>query len=147
MNHIHLEGSWVVNAPREEIYKIVSDFEHMPKNFPAVAESVNIVEKQGNHQTMLAKVKSFGKTFDVYMETELLPGVGFKSTNQSSFGTSGSEEFTMEDIEGGTKIHYTYEVDIHRPLLRLVATPLIQWFAMWSWKRAVIDKLKQMVEK
>lgn len=147
MKHIHLEGSWVVKAPRAEVYNIVSDFENMPKHFPSIAESVRIVEKQGNHQKMEARVKSFGKVFDVHMQTELLPGVGFKSTNQSSFGTSGSEEFTMEDTEGGTKIHYTYEVDIHRPLLRLVATPLIKWFAMWSWKRAFIDKLKQMLEK
>ena len=52
----------------------------------------------------------------------------------------------MKDIEGGTRITYTYEIEIHKPLLRLVATPLIKWFAMWSWKRAFIDKLRKIVE-
>jgi carbon monoxide dehydrogenase subunit G len=147
MKHIHLKGSWVINAPKEEIYKIISDFENMPKYFPSVAESVRIVEKQGNHQKMDARVKSFGKVFDVKMQTELVPNIGFKSSNESSFGTSGYEEFLMEDVEGGTRINYTYEVEIHRPLLRVIGTPLIKWFAMWSWKRAVIDKLRKIVEK
>lgn len=147
MKQIHLKGSWIIKAPKEEIYKIVSDFENMPKHFPTIAESVRITEKQGNHQKMEARVKSFGKVFDVQMNTELVPNIGFKSTNSSSFGTSGYEELLMDDVDGGTKINYTYEVEIHKPLLRLVATPLIKWFAMWSWKRAFIDELRKIVEK
>lgn len=147
MKHLKLRGSWIIKASREEIYKIISDFENMPKNFPTIAESIHIIEKQGNHQKMEARVKSFGKVFDVKMQTELLPNIGFKSTNESSFGTSGSEEFLMDDIENGTRITYIYEIEIHRPLLRIVATPLIKWFAMWSWKKAFIDRLKTIVEK
>lgn len=147
MKHIHLKGSWVIKAPIEEIYKIISDFENMPKYFPTIAESVNIIEKQGNHQKMNARVKSFGKVFDVKMQTELLPNIGFRSSNESSFGTSGNEEFLMENIGGGTRITYTYNIKIHRPLLRVIGTPLIKWFAMWSWKRAFIDTLRKIVEK
>lgn len=147
MKHIHLKGSWVIRAPKEEIYKIISDFENMPKYFPTIAESVHIIEKQGNQQKMSAKVKSFGKVFDVKMQTELLPNVGFRSSNESSFGTSGHEELLMEDVREGTRITYTYDIEIHRPLLRVVGTPLIKWFAMWSWKRAFIDTLRKIVEK
>ncbi len=147
MKRLHLKGCWIIKAPKEKIYPIVSDFENMPKYFPAVAESVRIIEKQGNYQKMEARVKSFGKVFDVKMQTELLPNIGFKSTNESSFGTSGYEEFLMEDVEGGTKITYTYEIEIHRPILRIIGTPLIKWFAMWSWKRAFIDKLSEIVQR
>ena len=147
MKRLHLKGCWIIKTPKEKIYPIVSDFENMPKYFPAVAESVRIIEKQGNHQKMEARVKSFGKVFDVKMQTELLPNIGFKSTNESSFGTSGYEEFLMEDVEGGTKITYTYEIEIHRPILRIIGTPLIKWFAMWSWKRAFIDKLSEIVQR
>lgn len=147
MKQLHLKGSWIIKAPREEVYKIISDFEKMPEYFPTVAESIHITEKEGNHQKMNARVKSFGKVFDVKMQTELLPNIGFKSTNESSFGTSGYEEFLMEDTENGTRINYTYEVEIHRPILRIIGTPLIKWFAMWSWKKAFIDKLRKIVEK
>lgn len=104
MKRLHLKGSWIINAPRGEIYKVISDFENMPKYFPTIAESVHIIEKQGNHQKMEARIKSFGKVFDVKMQTELLPNTGFKSTNDSSFGTSGYEEFLMKDVDGGTRI-------------------------------------------
>lgn len=147
MKRIHLEGSWIIKAPKEVIYKVVSDFENMPKYFPTVAESVRITEKQGNYQKMEARVKSFGKVFDVKMNTELVPNIGFKSTNTSSFGTSGYEKLLMKDVDDGTKVDYIYEVKIHKPLLRLVATPLIKWFAMWSWKRAFIDELRKIVER
>jgi uncharacterized membrane protein len=56
MKRLHLKGSWVIKAPKEEIYKIISDFENMPKYFPSIAESVHITEKQGNHQKMEARV-------------------------------------------------------------------------------------------
>jgi len=147
MKRLRLQDSWIIKAPRGEIYKIISDFENMPKYFPTIAESVRITKKQGNHQEMSARVKSFGRVFDVKMQTELLPNIGFKSDNESSFGTSGHEEFFMRDVESGTKITYLYDIKIHRPLLRIIATPLIKWFAMWSWKRAFIDKLRTIVEK
>lgn len=147
MKQIHLKGSWVIKAPREEVYKIISDFENMPKYFPSVAESIYITEKQGNHQKMKAKVKSFGRVFNAKMQTELLPSIGFRSDNESSLGTSGHEEFLMEDVENGTKINYTYDIEIHRPIIRIIGTPLIKWFAMWTWKRAFIDKLRKILEK
>lgn len=146
MKQIHLKGSWVIKAPKEKIYRIISDFENMPKYFPSVAESIHITEKQGNHQKMNAKVKSFGRVFDVKMQTELLPNIGFRSSNESSLGTSGHEEFLMENVEGATRINYTYDIAIHRPILRVIGTPLIKWFSMWSWKRTFIDKLRKIVE-
>jgi len=146
MKQIHLEGSWVIKAPREKIYTIVSDFENMPKYFPSAAGSIHIIEKQGNHQKMAAKLKSFGSVFDVKMQTELLPNIGFKSDNKSTFGTSGHEEFLMDDINGATRINYKYDIEIHRPILRIIGTPLIKWFSMWYWERAFIDKLRKIVE-
>ncbi len=147
MKQLHLQGSWIIKASKEEIYKIISDFENMPKYFPSIAESIIIKEKQGNFQKMEAKVKSFGKVFDVKMQTELIPNIGFKSDNESSFGTSGHEEFLMENVKEGTKINYTYHITIHHTLLRIIGTPLIKWFAMWSWKKSFIDRLIKIVEK
>lgn len=48
MKHIHLENSWVIKAPLEEVFNIITDFENMPKNFPKVAESITITKREGN---------------------------------------------------------------------------------------------------
>ncbi len=148
MKHIKLKGSWVIKAPIDEVFKIISDFENMPKNFPTVAESLFITKKDGNKLGIDAKAKSFGMVFPVKMKTEIIPGRGYISDNENrKLGISGHEEFLMEEIEGGTRINYVYEVDIHNKWLRLVAGPLLGWYSMKFWEKAFIFKLKDLVEK
>ena len=147
MKKIHLQGSWIIKAPREEVYKIMSDFENMPKNFPAVAHSLHIVKKEGNNFSIEAKVKTFGRIIPVDMETRLIPSVGYVSDNKGAIGTSGHEEFLMEDVPEGTKINYTYDVEINSIIFRVLGKFLIGWYAMRFWKHAVIDKLQEMLEK
>ena len=38
MKHINLKGSWVMKAPMDQVFKIISEFENMPNNIPTVAE-------------------------------------------------------------------------------------------------------------
>ena len=148
MKHIHLENSWIIKAPLEDIFNIITDFENMPKNFPKVAESLTITKREGNNLEIKAQVKSFGVTFPVQMKTQILPQRGFISDHQSlKFGTSGHEELLLENVADGTKIHYIYEVDIHKKWLRIIAKPLIGLFAMKAWEKAVINKLRKILEK
>ncbi len=147
MKKIHLKGSWIIKAPREEVYKIMSDFENMPKYFPAVAQSLRIVRRDGNNLTIEAKAKTFGRVILAHMETQLRPPVGYVSDNRSAIGTAGHEEFLMEEVPEGTKINYTYDVELKNPIFRIFEGFLIGWYAMRFWKHAVIDKLKEMLEK
>jgi len=146
MNQIHLTGNWIIKAPRKKVYEIVSDFEKMPENFPKVAHELKIVKRDGNLLEIDGKAKSFGRIIPVKMKTELLPGKGFISDNKSDFGTSGHEEMRLEDHPEGTKINYSYQVELHTTFLRIVAKPLIGWFGLWFWKKAFIDQLKKMLE-
>ena len=82
------------------------------------------------------------------MKTQILPGKGFISDNQSpEFGTSGHEELLLSEHAGGTMINYKYQVTIHKRWLRMVARPLISWFSMRYWERAVIDELRKKLER
>lgn len=148
MKEIKLHKQWVIKAPLDSVFKIMTDFEKLPEYFPDVAEEVEINKREGDHLEMEATVKSFGRKFKVKMKTEILPGKGFISDNDSyQFGTSGHEEFLLSLHPEGTLIDYTYQVTIHKKWLRIVATPLIKWYAMKAWEKAVINKLKNMLEK
>lgn len=148
MHHITLRKQWVINASVDDVCRIVTDFEHMPKHFPKVAESIHIKKREGNNLEMEATAKSFGRTFKVNMHTEILPGKGFVSDNDSyQFGTSGHEELLLSQHVDGTLIDYTYQISIHKVWLRIVATPLIKWYAMKAWEKAFINELKKMVER
>jgi len=148
MKEITLHNQWVVKASVGDVFKIMTDFEHLPKYFPKVAEAVEIKKREGDYLEMEATVKSFGKKFQVRMKTKILPGRGYISDNDSyQFGTSGHEEFLLSGHPEGTLIDYTYQVAIHKKWLRIVAVPLLRWYSMKYWEKAVIDQLKKILEK
>ena len=126
----------------------MTDFEKWPEYFPKVAESIRVIKHEGNNLEIDAIVKSFGQKFPVRMKYQILPGKGFISDNESpKFGTSGHEEMLLSKSREGTLIDYTYRVAIHKAWLRVVATPLISWYSMKYWEKAVINKLKKVLEK
>ena len=147
MKDITLHANWVIKAPLAEVFNIMTDFEKFPENFPKVAESIQVVSSEGDYLEMDASVKSFGQNFPVKMKTRILPGKGFISDNESpKFETSGHEELLLAEDPEGTVIDYTYQVAIHKRWLRIVAKPLIGWFSMKYWEKAVIDELRKKLE-
>lgn len=148
MKDITLHAAWIIKAPLPEVFDIMTDFEKFPVNFPKVADSIRVMRREGNYLEMDATVKSFGQKFPVKMKTQILPGKGFISDNESpKFGTSGHEELLLSEHPDGTEIDYTYQVAIHKRWLRIVALPLIGWFSMKYCQKAVIDELRKKLEK
>ena len=148
MKDITLRAEWLIKAPLMEVFNIITDFKKWPEYFPKVAESIQVIRHEGNDLEINATVRSFGKNFPVKMKTRILPERGFISDNESpEFGTSGHEELLLSEHPEGTMIDYTYQVAIHKRWLRIVARPLIAWFSMKYWQKAVIDELRKRLEK
>jgi len=148
MKDITLHAKWLIKAPQVEVFNVMTDFEKWPEYFPKVAESIRVMKHEGNYLEIDATVKSFGQNFPVKMKTQILPGKGFISDNENpKFGTSGHEEFLLSQHREGTVIDYTYQVAIYKRWLRIVARPLIGWFSMKYWQKAVIDELRKRLEK
>ena len=146
--NITLHAKWLIRAPQAEVFTIMTDFKKWPEYFPKVAASLRVVTQEGDNLEMDAIVKSFGQKFPVKMKTQILPGKGFISDNDSpKFGTSGHEELLLSECPEGTMIDYTYQVAIHKRWLRVIARPLIGWFSMKYWQKAVIDELKKRLER
>ncbi len=147
MKELTLHKQWTIKAPAIDVFRIMTDFENYPEHFPKVAESIKITKRDDDKLEMEAVVKSFGKSFRVNMKTQILPLKGFVSDNDSyEFGTSGHEELLLSEQDGTTLIDYTYQVTIHKKWLRIIATPLIKWYSMKYWEKAVIDRLKEILE-
>lgn len=148
MKKITLRSRWLIRAPMREVFNVMTDYEKWPEYFPKVAESIQVERREGNILELNATVRSFGRRFPVKMNTQIIPGKGFISDNESPvFGTSGHEEFLLSEHPEGTVIDYTYQVTIHKRWLRMVAKPLIGWFSMKYWEKAVIDELRKRLER
>lgn len=148
MSDITLRGQWLIQAPQSDVYALITDFEQWPEYFPNVAQSIRVARRDGDRVELEAMVKSFGRTFPVHMNTKILPGKGFVSDNDSPvFGTSGHEKLVLSARGQGTVIDYTYQVTIHKFWLRIIARPLIGWFSMKYWEKAVVDELRKRLER
>ena len=148
MNEITLHNQWVVKASLNEVFNIMTDFEKFPEYFPKVADAVRIDKREGDNLEMEATARSFGRALKVRMKTRILPGKSFILDNDSyEFGTSGHKELFLSAHPAGTLIDYTYHVTIHKVWLRIVVGPLLRGYAMKSWEKAVIDRLRDILEK
>ena len=115
MKDITLRAKWTIKAPIAEVFSIMTDFEKFPEYFPKVADSIQIAKRNGNKLEINAIAKSFGRKLPVKMKTEILPGKGYVSDNESPvFGDSGHEEFLLSESPEGTVIDYTYQVALHK---------------------------------
>ena len=83
MNEITLHNQWIVKAPIDDVFRIITDFEKFPEHFPKVAESIQINKREENYLEIEATARSFGKKFQVKMKTQILPGKGFISDNEN----------------------------------------------------------------
>ena len=148
---VAVRGDWLVRADRAAVYAIVSDFEHMPENFPKVARAMRLIERDGDVLTLVAEAASFGALFPsakIEMTATLLPGRGYRCTTHNlTFDTTGEEELLLDDDPAGTRIRYTYFVTVRRRWLRPVYAWLVATFGLPYWKRSFVDPLESLVAR
>lgn len=146
---VPVKGEWIVHAPREAVYAIISDFEAMPKHFPRVAREMRLIERNGNHLRLEATAASFGRFFPnvkIAISAELLPGAGYRCrTHNITFNTTGEEELLLVDDVEGTRVVYTYFVTVRRRALRPLYAWLVRTFALAFWERSVIGALRDLL--
>jgi len=147
MTEVHLTGSYIIRAPRQKVYDILTDFESAPKYFPRVAKSVRVLNRRGNDLVVEAETKAFlgSRTFLVQMEAHLRPDEGFTSTNTSSLGVE-HEVVTLEDVPEGTRLVYANDVEVKSRVFGIFGGFLIKTVALRYWERVYIGKLREILE-
>ena len=158
MDHIAEEGDqlaitarWQIDAPRESVYAIASDFKAMPTHFPKLAHSASILSHTGDHLTIKMEAASFGRIFPrvkISIDAELLPGQGYRaSTFNQTFNTTGKEQLLFRDSGSGTEIEYTYVVTVKRNWLRPLHGWLVRTFGLPYWKKCYLQPLTRLAQE
>lgn len=148
---VEVVGNWLIKAKREEVYKIVSNWEKIPENFPKIAKSMTVIEKNDTKLKVEAVAASFGRFFPkvkINIDVELLPNRGYRcQTFNTTFNTTGEEELLLLDDPEGTMVKYTYFLTIHNKRWKRLYVWLVKTFGLPFWKRAFIDRLNIMFTK
>jgi hypothetical protein len=146
---VAVHGNWLVRANRESVYAIVSDFERMPQQFPKIARSMKLINRDGDVLTLEAEAASFGSLFPtvkIKLTATLLPGRGYRCRTQNlTFNTTGEEELLLVDDPQGTRIKYTYMVTVRYRWLKPLYAWLVSAFGLPYWKRSFIDPLESLM--
>ena len=150
-DELAITARWQIDAPRESVYAIASDFEALPNHFPKLAHSATMLSRTGNHLKIDVEASSFGRLFPrvkISIDAELLPGHGYRaSTFNSTFNTTGKEQLLLHDSGGGTEIEYTYVVTVKRKWLRPLYGWLVRTFALTYWKRCYLVPLTKYAQE
>jgi hypothetical protein len=150
-DELAITARWQVDAPRESVYAIASDFQAMPTHFPKLVHSASIVSHEGNHLKIEAEAASFGRFFPrvkILIDAELLPGSGYRaSTFVQTFNTTGKEQLLLHDSDGGTEIEYTYIVTVKRKWLRPLYGWLVRTFGLPYWKKCYLIPLTKHAQQ
>jgi len=150
-DQLAIASQWQIDAPRESVYAIASDFKSMPKHFPGIAHSVAITSHIGNHLKIEAEAASFGRFFPrvkIAIDAELIPGRGYTaSTHVKTFNTRGQERLLLHDSGAGTEIEYTYIVTVKHRWLRPLYGWLVRTFALRFWKKSYLEPLTRFAQQ
>jgi carbon monoxide dehydrogenase subunit G len=147
MKTVTLRGKYLIKAPKEKVYEVISDFERAPELFPSVAKSMRILGRDGNNLKIEATTKAskFSKTFKVRMDTQLDPPNGFHSINTSSVGVEDETVRLVETAEG-TIFDYENTMEITNRFVWPIANLFIGKFALEFWEVKYIKPLKNLLE-
>ncbi len=150
-DQVAITARWQIDAPRESVYAIASDFAALPAYFPRLARSVSILSHTGNHLKIDAEAASFNRIFPhvkISIDAELFPGQGYRaSTFNRTFGTTGKEQLLLHDSERGTEIEYTYIVTVNRKWLRPLYGWLVRMFGLPYWKKCYLQPLTKLAQE
>lgn len=150
-DQLAITARWQIDAPRESVYAIASDFESMPRNFPRLAHSVRLLSRNGDNLKVEAEAASFGWFFPrvtIEIDVTLIPGHGYRaSTFNRTFNTTGKEQLLLHDSDGGTEIEYTYIVTVKRKWLRPLYGWLVRTFGLPYWKKCYLAPLTKLAQE
>ena len=150
-DQLAITARWQIDAPRESVYAIASDFKAMPTHFPKLAHSVSILSHTGDHLNIEVVSASFGRIFPrakISIHAELLPGYGYRaSTFNRTFTTTGKEQLLLQDSGSGTEIEYTYIVTVRRKRLRPLYGWLVRTLALPYWKKCYLQPLTRLAQE
>ena len=106
-----ISTSTTINAPKEKVWGIITDFEHAPTTISAI-EKVEILEQPESGLLGLKWRETrvmFGKSATEVMWITEAEENGFYQTRAESHGSIYKSRMTVADTDGGTELTMSFE--------------------------------------
>jgi carbon monoxide dehydrogenase subunit G len=145
MKPIHWWGSWLIRAPREQVFAMMTDFDNWPRMMPRVVKSARIIERDENTVVLSGSFSILGQRGDAVMNIRLDPPGEWVAQNHSGQLGRETEIIRFEAVDLGTRLTWEVDVEPKKRVVRLVA-PLLTFPIRWFYQRAIVQPLRNSLE-
>jgi hypothetical protein len=124
-----VEAAWHIPAKPEEVYRVATDFEHWPENFPDIVKRILVVERTPERAVLEVELDMFGVRHRAIMRLQLIPSKGYIAENNSEKLGREVERITLTPAPSGTLYRWENDMRPKGVLLNLLAflfRPLIR---------------------
>ncbi|MGH9947936.1 MAG: SRPBCC family protein [Pyrinomonadaceae bacterium] len=146
MKPVRWQGSWVIRAPREKVYKWMTDFDRWAELMPDIVKSARVISRTDSTVVLDGVFRILGREGRGVMNIRLHPLAGFDADNTSEKLGEEKETVRFEEIPEGTLYKWTVEVKpsgIHVHLL----SKFLGYFIRRFYERTIIKPLSRAVEQ
>lgn len=145
MKPIRWEGAWTIRAPRDEVYRWVTDFERWAELMPGIVKSARVISRTETAVVLEGEFNLLGRKGRGVMNIRLRPPAGYDADNVSEKLGEEKEAIRLEEIPEGTL--YKWAVDampkgIHVRLPGKFAGYFVRRF----YERTIIKPLRGALE-
>ena len=145
MKPIRWEGSWTIRAPRDEVYRWMTDFDHWAKKMPGIVKSARVVSRTETAVVVKGEFNLLGRKGRGVMNIRLHPLAGFDADNDSEELGEEKETVRFEEIPEGTLYKWVVDAKPNGFHVRLLSR-FLGYFVRRFYERTIIKPLKGALE-
>src|SRR5688572_25471340 len=108
MKPVRFHGDWIIRAPRDRVYALMTDFERWPELFPQMVEAITVVSRNETTAVVEGDFNLVGRRGHGVMNIRLRRPSGYDADNTSAELGTEKESLRFEEIPKGTL--YSWEV-------------------------------------
>ncbi len=98
-----------VKAPRERVYRYLTDVERLPELFPDTFTKMKVVGKEGDSRIIECEEKWAGRRFKYTIREKQFPPERIEQLVTDGNGKGTIQTMTLEEISDGTLVKWTID--------------------------------------
>ena len=146
MKPIRWQGSWIIHAPHDKVYQLMTDFDRWAELMPGIVKSARVVSRTESAVVLDGVFNILGREGRGVMNFRLYPLVGYDADNTSEKLGEEKETVRLEQIPEGTLYKWTVDAKPNGIHVRLLGK-FLSYFIRRFYERTIIKPLRRALEQ
>ncbi|MGH9947931.1 MAG: SRPBCC family protein [Pyrinomonadaceae bacterium] len=145
MKPLRWQGSWIIRAPQDKVYALMTDFDSWAELMPDIVKSARVVRRTESAIVLEGIFNILGREGNGVMNFQLHPLLGYDAENASEILGEEKETVRLETISEGTLYKWTVDAKPNGIHVRLLGK-FLGHFIRRFYERTIIEPIRQALE-